>query len=351
MSSGLAIASLTFSVLSFLLIAVCTLLYVFPSFRDTLALGFAGLKSGGTSFSGIKMLAAFAGAFSPDITILMGFVSDIINTRFRYSATSIIAIICVILNWIIGGMIFGYSGSAVSTTAVVPDVVAATASTAATALPAVVGTVLGVGAPARAVRTRAQSMSSLGSSRVGTADPAGVSLVGPTGTRMSRMTGGAALPDYIQKRFNPCAIRGLGAFDISRSPMGIAALSSVFMVYILDMTVNSKRSAVESTVYGVFGGVVYLLNVFAYKEFGCYGGTYGSILRSTILPAIIGGVGGLSGFYVLNANFPTYLPLDDRSIGSPAMPSDGPKCNAPNDQDQFVCEAYKDGKRISSTTV
>jgi hypothetical protein len=139
-------------------------------------------------------------------------------------------------------------------------------------------------------------------------------------------------------------------FDISKSPMGMAALTSVFTVYLLDMYVGDKRSKTETGVYLLFSSVVYGLNIFAYKEFGCYGTTYGEVAKSTILPIIIGAAGGAAGYSVLQTSFPSFLPLDGQRIGSPASPSMS-TCNAPNDQDQFVCDAYKDGKRISTATV
>jgi hypothetical protein len=162
------------------------------------------------------------------------------------------------------------------------------------------------------------------------------------------MSGGALnLPDI-----NPCAIRGLGMFDISKSPMGMAALTSVFTVYLLDMYVGDKRSKTETGVFLLFSSVVYGLNLFAYKEFKCYGATYGEIAKATILPVVVGLVGGASGYAVLNTHYSSFLPLDGQSINSPASPGGMTgQCSAPNDKDQFVCDAYKDGKRISTSTV
>jgi hypothetical protein len=162
---------------------------------------------------------------------------------------------------------------------------------------------------------------------------------------------GGAIPAYIQANFNPCSIRGLGMFDISQSPMGIAALSSVFAVYLLDMFVDDKRSKKDIGVYLLFSAGVYGLNLFAYKEFQCYGDTYGSVAKATILPLIVGLAAGSAGFSVLKTTFPSYLPLDANNIGSPAQPGKFAQCSPPNDQDQFVCDAYKDGKRISTSVV
>jgi hypothetical protein len=130
--------------------------------------------------------------------------------------------------------------------------------------------------------------------------------------------------------------------------MGIAALSTVFTIYLADMT--QKHSGTDIAVYCVFGGVVYALNLFAYREFGCYGDGYGSIFKATLVPMLIGGTVGGTAYALLKTGAPQYLPLDDKNIANTsAMPV--ATCGAPNDQDQFVCDAYKDGKRISTTTV
>jgi hypothetical protein len=92
-------------------------------------------------------------------------------------------------------------------------------------------------------------------SRLGPASP---------GARPSRSInlrgGGGEIPSEIISKFNPCSIRGLGMFDIAQSPMGIAALSSVFAVYILDMTIDKKRDTKDIGVYLGFSCIVYLLN-------------------------------------------------------------------------------------------
>jgi hypothetical protein len=136
-------------------------------------------------------------------------------------------------------------------------------------------------------------------------------------------------------------------FDIAKSPMGIAALSSVFAVYILDMTIDKKRDTKDIGIYLGFSGIVYLLNLYSYSSFKCYGDTFGSAAKASVLPLIVGLVGGTAGFLTLKYAFPSYLPLDPTSVNSPSQPT----CAPPNDQDQFVCDAWKDGKKISTAVV
>ena len=402
-SSSLAAASLTFSILSFVLLAVALVFFLFPDFSKTIRAGLSRTGSVDGAGSTLGMMGAFLGALSPDIALLSGFVSDIMNGTFRYSVTSIIGVISVILHWIIAGLVHGFG----STTAAVTDAAAAVASTIAASTSA--AQVLGVGSeptnptpppassgqgPSRQSRSpwrmggprSVSTMSSMPTPAIGpqsilrTAEinprPVTNSITGPTGTRMTRTTQGRRparfsegsgradeeedaqtggqrweIPEDIRSKFNPCSIRGLGMFDISKSPMGIAALSSVFSVYFLDMTVNSKRPTGDIMLYLFFSGAIYGLNLFAYSKFKCYGDSFGAIAKSTILPMIIGLAAGSSGFAVLQTTFPSYLPLDPKTQGSPAMPGKYAKCSAPNDKDEFVCDAYKDGKRISSTVI
>lgn len=377
-TQNLAAASLTFSVMSFLMLLGVLVLFLFPDFTSTLKAGMAKAEGAGAG-SSFKMLAAVLGAFSPDITLLSGFVSDILNGAFRFSATSLIGIGAVILHWVVAGLVHGFSGSAPTAVSSVAQAVASTV-TAQTPAASVADFNLGTGAepapkttgfqPKRPRAPGSVSTLSLGTPAVGprptraaasaardrisraTASSRSVTFddsASQTGGVATVQAGGAIVPDYIQAKFNPCSIRGLGMFDISKSPMGIAALSSVFAVYLLDMFVDEKRSKKDIGVYLLFSSVVYGLNLFAYKEFQCYGDTYGAVTKSTILPMVIGLASGAAGYSVLKTTFPAYLPLDAQNIGSPAQPGTYAQCQAPNDKDQFVCDAYKDGKRISTT--
>jgi hypothetical protein len=173
----------------------------------------------------------------------------------------------------------------------------------------------------------------------------------------NKMTGGAALPDYITQKFNPCAIRGLGYFDISGSPMGMAALSAVFMVYLLDMTVGSKRSSAQAGGFAGFSAAVFLLNVYSYRELKCVDTTsVTASLKALVLPLAVGLLSGTGGYYVLKNNYADFLPLDgthfDDGTGGGTTPSPANRnqahCEAPNDHGEMVCEAYRDGKRVSS---
>ncbi len=369
---NLAAASLTFSVLSFLMLVITLSFFLFPDFSATIKSGLSRLggvseSSGGPS--AFTTFAAFLGALSPDITLLSGFITDVINGRFRNSVTSLIGISSVILHWLVGGLVHGFGeGSA-------PSIAAQTISSVAAAVApasAVVDQILGTGSENPTAPSTSSSASGLfrrrgplsvstmstiegasPPSRRGSRTAALNARLGPTipGARPSRSVtlrgGGGEIPSEMISTFNPCSIRGLGMFDVAKSPMGMAALSSVFAVYILDMTIDKKRDTKDIGIYLGFSGIVYLLNLYSYSSFKCYGDTFGAAARASVLPLAVGLIGGTAGFFALKYGFPSYLPLDPTSVNSPSQPT----CAPPNDQDQFVCDAWKDGKKISTAVV
>ena len=368
---NLAAASLTFSVLSFLMLVITLTFFLFPDFSATIRsgvsrLGGVGEASGGAS--AFTTFAAFLGALSPDITLLSGFITDVINGTFRNSVTSLIGIGSVILHWLVAGMVHGYGAGSMPTVAA--ETVTSIASSVAP-ISAAVDQLLGTGsenptAPSSGTsglfrRRGPGSVSTMSTIEGASPVPSGRgsrtaalnSRLGPAipGARPSRSVnlrgGGGEIPSEMISKFNPCSIRGLGMFDIAKSPMGIAALSSVFAVYILDMTIDKKRDTKDIGVYLGFSGLVYLLNLYSYSSFKCYGDTFGSAAKASVLPLFVGLLGGTAGFFTLKYAFPSYLPLDATTVNSPSQPT----CAPPNDQDQFVCDAWKDGKKISTAVV
>ena len=140
--------------------------------------------------------------------------------------------------------------------------------------------------------------------------------------------------------------------------MGMAALSSIFMVYLLDMTVGNKRSSAQAGGFAGFSVAVFLLNIYAYRELKCVDTTsVTASLKALALPLAVGLLSGTTGYYVLKNNYADFLPLDGTHFddgaggGQPASSSQQAHCNAPNDEGQMVCEAYQDGKRITTVPV
>ena len=410
---NLAVASLTFTVLSFLVMVIGLVLIFYPGLRESLTGVMSGVSPTGSGIlDNLKIVGVLGGAISPDVVLLIGFISDIMNLSFRYSVTSIVGILAVILHWIIGGTLFGFSKgvtSAVASTA--SAVTAAVAQPAAAAGPQLFGVgdptapavtpppavaprsppgLLGaIAKPQRQAASRKLTMPTGNKppprpGSVSTAPDMGetaaasapesrtVSFARPTrvaATKSSDATsklaankqlGGAVLPDYITQKFNPCAIRGLGWFDIQGSPMGMAALSAVFMIYLLDMTVGNKRSSAQAGGYVGISAAVFLLNVYAYRELKCIdSSSISATFKALALPLAVGLLSGTTGYYVMKNNYANFLPLDgthfdDGTGGSssgPASRNNQAHCNAPNDDGQMVCEAYQNGKKIGSVPV
>jgi len=429
--ADLQAASLTFSILAFLTSAIGILLVYFPGIRDTFTSVFDRTSTG--SFSGILSLL---GAFSPDIALFSGFISDIMNGSFRFSVTSLVGIIAVILHGIVGGFFFGFAKSASissiiptltevigvgedvlpvvggdvtstpkpaeevpkATAASKPAVSAAPTATTFGSGPESVSTLeLPPGASSSSVksghtentrktppvlRTLKNNLRRLGPMIPGTrpqrpaaaasrdrtsklaassrrneypGDSASVS--GSSAARktpkkgrgrdeLESQSGGAR--SAVLSNFNPCAIRGLGFLDVKGSPMGMAALAAIFMVYLLDMT--TKKSPATIGGYLAFSFVVFGLNLFAYSELECVADTsYVGLLKAISLPTAIGLVTGGIAYGVMKANYKSFLPLDPEGF-QPGAPGNQPQCGKPSDN-EFVCDAYKDGKRISTAVV
>jgi len=410
---NLQIASLTFTVLSFLGVVIGLILIFVPSLRQMLTGMTTGVSSTGSGLlDNLKIAGLLGGALSPDIVLLIGFISDLMNLNFRYSVTSIVGVLAVVLHWIVGGALFGFSKgvtSAVESTA--------SAVTAAVSQPAPAGPQLfGVGDPtaptvspppaaapapapapgsppgllgaiAKPQRQAAKKPTMATGNKpprrpgsVSTAPDMGesaaaadattsrtVSFARPTraaATKSSDATSklaankqlGGALPSYISEKFNPCAIRGLGWFDIQGSPMGMAALSAVFMIYLLDMSVGNKRSGPQIGGYVGFSLAVFALNVYAYRELKCVNTTsLTASLKSLALPLTVGLGSGTIAYFVMKNHYANFLPLDgthfddgtghDSSNNAPR--GDQPHCSAPSDDGAMVCEAYRDGKRVT----
>ena len=402
---SLAAASLTFSILSFITIVIGLLFLVFPGWLETIKSAtstISGPSSGGFLDS-VKVFAVLGGALAPDIVLLIGFISDLMNMKFRFSVTSLIGIFAVIVHWGIGSMVFGSAGSGVLQQAsqAASNIAASiapgpSAPGVSPGNPSTGPQLLGVGSTtppildtigkkvqkaktdAEFAEARAKSYEmkqQKADSSVGT--PSTLDLNDSPAAAMARKTrssakksaaatakmtanklvGGTQLPSMIADKFNPCAIRGLGMFDVKGSPMGLAALAAVFSVYFLDMTAGKKRTTTQIGGYMGFSTLALLFNIYAYREFGCFQDpSMMGIVKSSVFPLVTGFTIGGIGYSVLKSRYIDFLPLDGQVLdtgestgsGSSVPSENNPSCSAPNDDNQMVCDAYQDGKRITS---
>lgn len=255
---------------------------------------------------------------------------------------------------------------------------------------------------ARTMRARTGGESAVGPGvsapeRVRAARPEGARPAGfyPRSARGGgvEQTGGARYPPSVTSS-NPCVIRGLGFLDTQSSPMSMVVLSFVFIIYFLDMWWNHKRTQSELAGNFFFGLFVILVNAFALGVFECYGANSRdrsfAIAKGLTIGLLFGGF-----IFILYQNYgQQYLPVDaspaslspdgggsgnsgnivppggsggsttnilcppttdgrsQTRINGICVPNTGlSQCGGPNADDQFVCDAYKNGKKITTTVV
>jgi hypothetical protein len=147
----------------------------------------------------------------------------------------------------------------------------------------------------------------------------------------------------VNDQFNPCAVRGLGTFDVAKRPMGIAVLATIFFVYLLDMSVNKKRTTGEQISYWAVASAVLGVNIYAYWTLGC-----ADSLLSIAVPLLVGLVVGGSAFAIYQKLGPSYLPMDSET-GAVTPSGEYSACASGNGGD-FVCDAYLNGQRIGTVS-
>jgi hypothetical protein len=225
--------------------------------------------------------------YIPNAVVLFGFIVDAINQEFRYSIASIIGILSVFVNY-------------------------------AVSFP--------------------------------------LKMAFPVSKGGSKMRGG----------FVGCTVPGFESIESQFSPQGIVLPTAIFMYLIMDF--GMKRSASSNIGIGVMFPAFLLIQYAVMRSSGCFDKYYWSDSFLTVLSAfIVGMTFGISAWGVVKTFFPSRLPSGAGAPASapsapsgslsPILPPGGSSnpnvgtCSAPNDQDQFVCDAYKNGQKITSTLV
>ena len=459
-SPGLLQGALAMSTITTILLLVLIVAMFNPELVAQVRAAMGGAAGGvGTPGipSGLTAILGILGAVAPDIALLSGYVGDIVAGglgKFRWSLTSILGVVAVVLNKVIWGYAMG--GDSITQDLTALGTVATQMRTAAAATPAPGGTASSlvdlagglaaigaaggpvvppgnggggaalaaspVAAAARGVTFGPASVAS-GSTFPGSAilgalrtDPPtsratsmrptrkrgiafgrpvdGVSSSGrivkpSTAALASGQTGGARYPPSVISS-NPCVIRGLGFLDTQSSPMGMVVLSFVFIIYFLDMWWNHKRTQSELAGNFFFGLFVILVNAFALGIFDCYGATSQDRTFAIAKALTVGLLFGGFVFVMYQTYGQEYLPVDpspaslspdgsgatfvppgggggsttnlpcppaadgrsQTRINGICVPNTGmSQCGGPNADDQFVCDAYKNGKKITTTVV
>lgn len=293
-------------------------------------------SSAGTSmFTTIGMFFKTLVLYIPNALVLFGFIIDTINQELRYSIASLIGISSVFVNFLFGTLMKKLlSGQSIG------EALSATANVVASAPAAAVAT----------VNPFAESTS--------------------TNPFAGGMRGG-----YVG-----CTVPGFESIESLYAPQGLVLPAAIFMYLIMDF--GTHRSASRNIGLGVILPAILVLHSSIMWGLGCFSKYYWQNPLVTIFAGFtVGAICGISGWAVVKTFFADKLPTSalnpmfgsssggSRSNVGPGgtgpLGSDGPvippsgvnsarspgvgTCSAPNDQDQFVCEAYKNGKLITTT--
>jgi len=152
----------------------------------------------------------------------------------------------------------------------------------------------------------------------------------------------------------PCTLPGFEWLENTIAPQGLVVSMTVLFYILFEMVDTSQTSNIPA-----IGGVtliVFLLQSFAYVRNGCLVGyDYGkwSLIIALAMSAVFAGVSyeivkvinkALSSTSVPAGTTPTAKPSEEISVGQ----FTGEKSAPTDPNDQFVCEAYKDGELITS---
>jgi hypothetical protein len=255
--------------------------------------------------------------------VLFGFIIDTINQELRYSIVSFIGIASVFVNFLFG-VIF---------------------------------------------------KTLLGGKGIGEALAAAATKAAETAAAAAPATGG------MKGGFVGCTVPGFESIESIYAPQGLVLPAAIFMYLIMDF--GTHRIPSRNIGLGVILPAILLLHSSIMWGLGCFDKYYWQSPLITILAGFaVGTICGISGWGVVKTFFPDKLPTSAPNPFGPSSPSGGAPptvgpggtgplgstgpvippggmgssrspgvgtCSAPNDQDQFVCEAYKNGKLITTT--
>jgi len=241
--------------------------------------------------------------YIPISLLFAGFIPDIISQSFKYSVISISGLISVLLNRIASSLVMNYLGKA-------PNLKASLAK-----FPT---------------------------------DPTAL------------MSYNTIIQQY-RHTYSGCSVPGFEFFESTLAPQSLVLLCSMYAFLMLDILVNDPKKAV-SGLSAAFAIMLGIQTFFNFKN-GCFdsgffifgdnpyiraAGMFGSLFFFSMVGAGIG--------YGIKTSIPTPIgqPTGGNTIlkGGVKMPDlIATKDVGISDQDQFVCDAYKNGELITSTIV
>lgn len=266
--------------------------------------------------------------YIPVALLSFGFIADIISQSFKFSIGSIVGLIGMLLNGLVGaGLSRGSVGqAAVAAVTAVASAPAAVVSNVANAVsesnPFTAASPAPAPAPAPAV------------------DSDGVPTTNP-------FRGGGK---------EMCAFPGFENFDNKYAPQNILVVTAVMFYYMIGEWESGNASRTMAP--GLTLLVTVLSQIGIRYTHGCLDPWWAPLV------SIVGGAGiGIGGYHIVKAINGGKTPFIANQTGTPttgglsgteapvtdaAKPADGSKCAEANGDD-FVCDLYKNGELITST--
>jgi hypothetical protein len=313
--------------------------------------------------------------YMPNSIILFGFIVDTINQDFRYSVASLVGIASILVNYAVGASIDLVSGKE-PVAEEIGEIPGATSTLSpGEQLPSWIPQLPTLGTPRDAPR--------------GNRGPYAPDVpLGPNGRptihRPGQHHGNRDHRNRDRDRgqrggadFKGCFVPGFEFLESRYLPQGIVLPSAVFM-YILSDFVAAKRPADRNIGLSVLPVVIVLFQAFVLWGQGCLKEYYfskrfpggGGAILTVALAWALGMLAGYVSYTIVNATAPQTLPSrapehfetgkttitpgvsstaakKDRAGGKDVVEKSFP----PNDEDQFVCDAYRNGELVTSTIV
>jgi len=307
--------------------------------------------------------------YMPNSIILFGFIVDAINQDFRYSVASFVGIASLLVNYAVGASIDLIGGK----TPVAEEIGEIPGSTSVLSpgeeLPSWIPRLPTLGAPRQAPRQEGPRGPYARDVPLG---PSGRPTIHRPNQQQPRREQGRR-PFRGGADFKGCFVPGFEFLESRYLPQGIVLPSAVFM-YILSDFVAAKRPADRNIGISVLPVVIVLFQAFVLWGQGCLkeyyfskrfpGGT-GAVL-TVVLAWALGMLAGYISFTIVNATSPQTLPsrAPEKFENVKTTITPGVKTSVtekdkgkveksfpPNDEDQFVCDAYRNGELVTSTIV
>lgn len=299
----------------------------------------AAVGLGATGFAGLKVYQFLAGLgvpqtgvkliyYIPVALLAFGVIADIISQTFKFSIGSLVGVMAMITNGLVG---MGVPKGAPTTIA---DAVSEVASTVASAPAAVAEAVSDAVPPPADIWETAKSI--------------------PTKLLTPAMLRGE-VPMARGGGSEFCSFPGLEKFDNKWAPQNILVTTAVMFYYMIGEweSGNANRTVVP----GAALAVTVLGQIGVMYSSGCL-----DPIWSPVVAVVGGAVFGIAGYHITKAisgsstpfiaNQTTKTTGGFSGVEAPTdatKPADGSKCAQANDDDQFVCDLYKNGELITST--